>query len=50
MTTETQLDAKTLEELEKKYDEVVLVVGSDRVEDFKQLLRKGSHPYIRAAI
>jgi nicotinic acid mononucleotide adenylyltransferase len=31
---------KVMQELEKKYDEVVLVVGSDRVEDFKQLLRK----------
>lgn len=31
---------RVMQELEKKYDEVVLVVGSDRVEDFKQLLRK----------
>lgn len=31
---------KVLQELEKKYDEVVLVVGSDRVTDFRELLNK----------
>ena len=29
---------KVLQELEKKYDEVVLVVGSDRVSDFRELV------------
>ena len=31
---------KVLQELEKKYDEVVLVVGSDRVSDFRELVNK----------
>lgn len=31
---------KVLQELEKKYDEVVLVVGSDRVREFDELLNK----------
>ena len=31
---------KVMQELEKKYKEVVLVVGSDRVTDFKELLNK----------
>lgn len=31
---------KVLQELEKTYDEVVLVVGSDRVRDFDELLNK----------
>ena len=31
---------KVLQELEKKYDEVVLVVGSDRVSDFRELINK----------
>jgi nicotinic acid mononucleotide adenylyltransferase len=31
---------KVLQELEKKYNEVVLVVGSDRVTDFRELINK----------
>ena len=31
---------KVLQELEKKYDEVVMVVGSDRVQGFKELINK----------
>ena len=31
---------KVLQENEKKYDRVILVVGSDRVEDFRKLLDK----------
>ena len=31
---------KVMQELEKKYDEVVVVVGSDRVQEFKELLKK----------
>jgi len=31
---------KVLQELEKKYDEVVLVVGSDRVTNFRELVNK----------
>ena len=31
---------KVLQELEKKYDEIVLVVGSDRVNEFDEFLNK----------
>ena len=31
---------KVLEELDKKYDKVIMVVGADRIEEFKTLLNK----------